>query len=201
MSSALPVDLSGALYNMPMLLLLIRIIKTTYTNVIKNTYNTSNTCNNKIQSPIVLELSVLEYVQRDAPANSCAHRACPKRRARCTFKCVHRTYPKRLARCTFKFVRASRIPKKACAMHYQIRARIAHAQKSMRDAPSNSGAHRAYLKRRARCTFQFVRALLSVSPCCLPRRLLRITRSAKSLVNGCLCFNAIMLWRDCINLI
>ena len=62
---ALPVDLSWAdTFNMPMLLLLIRIIKTTHTNVIKNTYNTSNTCNNKTKPPILLELSVLEYVQR-----------------------------------------------------------------------------------------------------------------------------------------
>jgi len=55
---------------------------------------------------------------RDAPSNSRAHRACPKRHARCTFK----------------FARASRMPKKARAMHLQIRARIAYAQKGTRDA-------------------------------------------------------------------
>ena len=95
---------------------------------------------------------------RDASSNSCAHRACIKRRARCTCKCVHRTYPKRLARCTFKFVRASRIPKKAYAMHYHFRARIAHVEKGTRDAPSISRAHRACPKMHARCTFKFLRA-------------------------------------------
>ena len=61
-------------------------------------------------------------------------------------------------RCTFRFARASRMPKKARAMHLQIRARIVHAQKGTRDAPSNSRAHRACLKRHARCTINFVRA-------------------------------------------
>ena len=50
------------------------------------------------------------------------------------------------------------MPKKACAMHLQIRARIAHAQQGTCDAPSNSRAHRACRKRRARCTFKFARA-------------------------------------------
>ena len=120
---------------------------------------------------------------------SSAHRACLKRHARCIFKfarasrmpkkaramhyqfhaCIahvqkgtcdassisraHRSCLKRHARCTINFARASRMPKKALAMHHQIRARIAHAQKGMRDAPSISRTHRACPKRHARCTF------------------------------------------------
>jgi hypothetical protein len=79
---------------------------------------------------------------RDAPSNLHAHRACLKRHARCTIN----------------FARASRMPKKARAMHPHIRARIAHAQKGTRDAPANSCAHRACLKRHARCTLKFARA-------------------------------------------
>ena len=48
---------------------------------------------------------------RDALANSCAHCACPKR----------------LSQCTINFMHASRMCKKARAMHLQIRVRIAHA--------------------------------------------------------------------------
>ena len=74
---------------------------------------------------ILVRIAHAQKGTRDASSNSCAHRACPKRHARCTYK----------------FACASRMPKNACVMHHQFCARIAHAQKGMRDAVSNSRAH------------------------------------------------------------
>ena len=47
---------------------------------------------------------------------------------------------------------------KIYTLNAQIRARIAHAYKGTRDAPSTSCAHRAWPKRHARCTINFARA-------------------------------------------
>ena len=67
---------------------------------------------------ILIALLPLSFGTRDVPSNSRAHRACLKRHARCTFKFARASrMPKKARAMHLKFARASRMPKKACAMH------------------------------------------------------------------------------------